>query len=165
MVDLGNNAPVQATTPSITSLPTKIATRERYRILLVDDNATNRKVIGAILESVGHQVTVAFNGEDALVKFLDDKFDIVLMDIQMPVMNDFTATTNIRTSNECWENIPIVALTADAMPESKQFYMSHGMNGYITKPVSKVALIQEIKKVKLPITRSALNNKLQERNI
>nr|WP_236590718.1 ATP-binding protein [Aeromonas hydrophila] len=152
--------PVQATTPSITSLPTKIATQERYRILLVDDNATNRKVIGAMLESVGHKVTVAFNGEDALVKLSDDMFDIVLMDVQMPVMDGLTATTNIRTSNKSWANTPIIALTADAMPESKKFYMSHGMNGYITKPVNKVDLIKEIKKVTFQETKPALNKKV-----
>lgn len=136
--------PAQATTPSIVCLPAKPADQERYRILLVDDNATNRKVIGAMLDSVGHQVTLAVQGAEALEKLADDDFDLVLMDVQMPIMDGLAATTHIRTSQHPWATIPIIALTADAMPESKQYYLSHGMNGYITKPINKETLLNEI---------------------
>lgn len=136
--------PAQATTPSIVCLPAKPADQERYRILLVDDNATNRKVIGAMLDSVGHQVTLAVQGAEALEKLADADFDLVLMDVQMPIMDGLAATTHIRTSQHPWATIPIIALTADAMPESKQYYLSHGMNGYITKPINKETLLNEI---------------------
>ncbi|PTT46917.1 ATP-binding protein [Aeromonas sp. HMWF014] len=138
--------PAQATIPSIVCLPSKSVNQESYRILLVDDNATNRKVIGAMLDSVGHQVTLAIQGEEALTKLTQATFDLVLMDVQMPIMDGLAATTQIRQSSKPWANIPIIALTADAMPESKQYYMSHGMNGYITKPVNKDVLISEINK-------------------
>lgn len=138
--------PTRATTPSIVCLPSKPIDHESYRILLVDDNATNRKVISAMLESVGHHVTLAVQGEDALEKLGRIEFDLVLMDVQMPVMDGLVATTRIRTSQTSWAHIPIIALTADAMPESKQYYLSHGMNGYITKPINKEMLINEISK-------------------
>ncbi|RQM64800.1 response regulator, partial [Aeromonas enteropelogenes] len=138
--------PAQATTPSIVCLPAKPVVQESYRILLVDDNATNRKVIGAMLNSVGHQVTLAVQGEEALAKLAQATFDLVLMDVQMPVMDGLAATTHIRASRQHWANIPIIALTADAMPESKQYYLSHGMNGYITKPINKETLLGEINK-------------------
>ena len=64
----------------------------------------------------------------------------------MPVMDGLVATTKIRTSSQPWATIPIIALTADAMPESKQYYLSHGMNGYITKPINKETLLNEINK-------------------
>ncbi|BEE09436.1 hypothetical protein VAWG005_22480 [Aeromonas dhakensis] len=136
--------PAQATTPSMTSLPSKPTSQESYRILLVDDNATNRKVIGAMLASAGHRVTLALQGEEALARLAQETFDIVLMDVQMPVMDGLAATTHIRASRQSWADIPIIALTADAMPESKQYYLSHGMNGYITKPISKETLLGEI---------------------
>ncbi|QNF18112.1 response regulator [Aeromonas jandaei] len=138
--------PSKITTPSIVCLPTKPIHQQSYRILLVDDNATNRKVISAMLNSVGHIVTLAVQGEDALEKLEHIEFDLVLMDVQMPVMDGLVATTKIRTSQKYWKDIPIIALTADAMPESKQYYISHGMNGYITKPINKEALINEINK-------------------
>ena len=138
--------PTRATTPSIACLPSKPIDQESYRILLVDDNATNRKVISAMLDSVGHHVTLAVQGEDALEKLGRIEFDLVLMDVQMPVMDGLVATTRIRTSQTSWAHIPIIALTADAMPESKQYYLSHGMNGYITKPINKETLLNEINK-------------------
>ncbi|WP_421261430.1 ATP-binding protein [Aeromonas jandaei] len=138
--------PTRATTPSIVCLPSKPIDHESYRILLVDDNATNRKVISAMLDSVGHHVTLAVQGEDALEKLGRIEFDLVLMDVQMPVMDGLMATTRIRTSQTSWAHIPIIALTADAMPESKQYYLSHGMNGYITKPINKETLLNEINK-------------------
>ncbi|VXA78880.1 MULTISPECIES: ATP-binding protein [Aeromonas] len=138
--------PTRATTPSIVCLPYKPMDQESYRILLVDDNATNRKVIGAMLDSVGHHVTLAVQGEEALEKLGHTAFDLVLMDVQMPVMDGLVATTRIRTSQMQWAHIPIIALTADAMPESKQYYLSHGMNGYITKPINKETLVNEINK-------------------
>ncbi|MGS3184437.1 ATP-binding protein [Aeromonas taiwanensis] len=136
--------PARVTTPSIVCLPAKPVAQERYRILLVDDNATNRKVIGAMLDSVGHQVTLAIQGAEALDKLAQASFDLVLMDVQMPVMDGLAATTHIRASQQPWADIPIIALTADAMPESKQYYLSHGMNGYITKPINKETLLGEI---------------------
>lgn len=137
--------PTRATTPSIIYLPSKPMDQESYRILLVDDNATNRKEIGTMLDSVGHHVTLAVQGEDALEKLSHTAFDLVLMDVQMPVMDGLVATTRIRTSQMQWAHIPIIALTADAMPESKQYYLSHGMNGYITKPINKRLSMKSIK--------------------
>lgn len=138
--------PTRTTIPSIVCLPACQMDLPSYRILLVDDNATNRKVIGAMLDSVGHNVTLAVQGEEALEKLGHTEFDLVLMDVQMPVMDGLVATTRIRTSSQPWATIPIIALTADAMPESKQYYLSHGMNGYITKPINKETLLNEINK-------------------
>ncbi|MGL4714421.1 MAG: response regulator, partial [Aeromonas sp.] len=143
--------PAQGTTPSIVCLPAPLTNPARYRILLVDDNATNRKVISAMLDTVGHQVTLAVQGAEALEKLAEADFDLVLMDVQMPVMDGLAATSHIRAAQQPWTNIPIIALTADAMPESKQYYLSHGMNGYITKPINKETLLWEINRVVSPL--------------
>ncbi|PJG60773.1 ATP-binding protein [Aeromonas cavernicola] len=138
--------PAQATIPSIMPLPAIASAHRPSHILVVDDNATNRKVISAMLATVGHRVTVAVQGQEALAILADTTIDIVLMDVQMPVMDGLAATRYIRESKQPWARIPIIALTADAMPESRHYYLSHGMDGYITKPINKTALLAEINK-------------------
>uniref|UniRef100_UPI00248DAF67 response regulator n=1 Tax=Aeromonas taiwanensis TaxID=633417 RepID=UPI00248DAF67 len=113
-------------------------------LLLVEDNSVNLLVAQRLLQVLGCTVTTATDGEQALQLLQTQSFDLVLMDVQMPVMDGLAATTHIRASQQPWADIPIIALTADAMPESKQYYLSHGMNGYITKPINKETLLGEI---------------------
>ncbi|MCD4743442.1 MAG: response regulator [Desulfobacteraceae bacterium] len=111
---------------------------ERKNILLVEDNAMNQKVVKSILKKLGHQITIANNGEEAVTIFSPDKFDIILMDIQMPVMGGVEATEKIR-ENEKGHNshTPIVALTASVIKGDKERFLAAGMNGYISKPMKK----------------------------
>lgn len=114
------------------------------RILVVEDNLINYKVVAKMLEKMGCTITLATNGVEALEVFEDDKFDIVLMDIQMPVMDGLTAMKELRAN---YTNLPpIIALTADAMAGDAEFYINHGMDDYMAKPVKKDYLYQVLSK-------------------
>ena len=113
------------------------------RILLVEDVATNRVVLEAMLRKLGHGFQVAANGQEALQAVTGGTaFDLVLMDCQMPVMDGFTATESIRA----WERdrgaprLPIVALTAGAFDEDRRRCLASGMDDYMAKPVDMATL-------------------------
>ncbi len=104
------------------------------RILLVEDKEVNQKVIGLILSSLGHSVSFADNGQRAIELFRPKMFDLILMDIQMPVMDGITATQRLRLLYN--DLPPIVGLSANAFEGDKEKYISRGMDDYLTKPVS-----------------------------
>jgi CheY-like chemotaxis protein len=118
------------------------------RILLVEDSPDNRLLIHAYLRGTPHELTDAENGEIALECFRRDRFDLVLMDMQMPVMDGFTATRLIRE----WERdrnapaTPIVALSANALREEIQRSLDSGCDAYVTKPVRKALLLETVGK-------------------
>ncbi|MBX2914839.1 MAG: PAS domain S-box protein [Cyclobacteriaceae bacterium] len=115
--------------------PSPTATSHSLRILLVDDNPVNQEVAAGFLKRWGHVVTLASNGLEAVEKIKTKKFDLVLMDLQMPTMDGYQATNTIRQLSENYfKNIPIVALTASASNEVLKRVTSHGMNGYLSKP-------------------------------
>ncbi|MBN2012555.1 response regulator [candidate division KSB1 bacterium] len=121
-----------------------------YHVLLVEDNYINKKVAIKILEKAGHSVVVASNGMEALEKLADDdRFDFVLMDLQMPEMDGYEATEKIRALPEFVpaQKIPIIALTAHALKEDKDRCKSIGMNGFLTKPIDTEQLFEEISRV------------------
>jgi CheY-like chemotaxis protein len=106
------------------------------RILLAEDNAVNQKVALRLLEREGHSVVVVGDGKQALMKFEEEPFDIILMDVQMPNMDGFEATAAIRRrEKEIGGAIPILAVTAHAMKGDQERCLAAGMNGYITKPI------------------------------
>jgi PAS domain S-box-containing protein len=117
-------------TPQVIS---KSSSGKTLRILLAEDKIVNQKVIGLMLSAQGHKVTYANNGKQALEIFTPEDFDIVLMDIQMPVMDGITATEHIR--NKYNSRPLIVGLSANAFEGDKEKYMGRGMNDYLTKPV------------------------------
>jgi len=103
------------------------------RIMLVEDKKVNQKVISLMLQSMGHRVQVVENGQEALDKFEPGRYDLILMDIQMPVMDGITATQKLRTQ---YDNLPpIVGLSANAFEGDKEKYMMQGLDDYLTKPV------------------------------
>ncbi|MCG8619179.1 MAG: response regulator, partial [Desulfobacterales bacterium] len=111
-------------------------------ILLAEDNPVNQRVARIMLRSAGHRITVAGNGREALSFFRENDFDLVLMDIQMPVMDGEEASRQIRKLEEGSDRrTPIVALTANAMKGHKEHYLSLGMDGYLAKPIQKEALL------------------------
>jgi two-component system sensor histidine kinase/response regulator len=103
-------------------------------VLLVEDNFVNQKVAVRFLERLGCTVEVASNGAEGVAACQERQFDIVLMDLQMPVMDGMTATRKIRD----WEtsrHTPIIALTANAMTGDRELCEAAGMDGYLTKPI------------------------------
>jgi PAS domain S-box-containing protein len=118
------------------------------KILLAEDNLINQKLAVRLLEKLGHQVVLAETGVEALAKLKEQLFDLVLMDVQMPEMDGFTATAAIRVQEE-GSNIrmPIVAMTAHAMKGDRERCLEAGMDDYVTKPISATAVRAAIERV------------------
>ena len=117
------------------------------RILLVEDELINQQILSSILEKLEHSVTIVDNGRQALQSITEDSYDFVLMDIQMPEMDGFEATRQIRTGERYrrYASIPIIAMTAFAMTGDKEKCLQAGMNGYLSKPVDIRALEEVIR--------------------
>jgi signal transduction histidine kinase/ligand-binding sensor domain-containing protein len=113
-------------------------------ILLVEDKKVNQLVIKLMLESMGHRVEVACNGKEALDAFTEGEYDVILMDIQMPIMDGITATRELKTQYNVLP--PIVGLSANAFDGDREKYMGLGMDEYITKPVTEESLRQILEK-------------------
>jgi two-component system, sensor histidine kinase SagS len=110
-------------------------------LLLVEDNQVNQVVASSMLKKLGHTVTLAENGKQALeaLQQSERRFDIVLMDCQMPVMDGYEATRNIRENPE-WQDLPVIAVTANVMQGDRDDCLESGMNDYITKPYNRADL-------------------------
>jgi PAS domain S-box-containing protein len=113
--------------------------RRRLRILLAEDNGVNRRIAVSLLEKMGHTVDLAVNGIEAVDKASREEYDLVFMDIQMPMMDGLEATRRIRRLPS-GASVPIVALTAHALTEERQRCEEAGMNGFVTKPFKPLQL-------------------------
>ncbi len=122
---------------------------DSIHILVVEDNVVNQTLAARVLEKAGHIVELANNGEEALRCLEMQRFDIILMDLQMPNMNGHEATLIIRNSKDGTfdPDIPIIALTAHAFKEEKEQCIKAGMNSCITKPFKRTELLQEIERL------------------
>jgi len=119
--------------------------RSRYTLLLAEDNIINQKLAMRILENRGHRVTVVENGEEVLAAMEKATFDLVLMDVQMPKMDGFQATTEIRRREAgTGRHQPIVAMTAHAMKGDREKCLQMGMDAYISKPLKPLDLLRTI---------------------
>jgi CheY-like chemotaxis protein len=120
---------------------------ENRKILIVEDVELNQYLVRHIMESWGCIVKVADNGQQAIEKINDDNYDLILMDIQMPVMDGIEATKIIRGLNSTIKSsIPIVALTANAMPNEFAHYIKAGMNDCLQKPFEEPTLFNVVSK-------------------
>lgn len=117
------------------------------RILLAEDNIVNQKVALAMLLRMGHEVSIANNGREALEQVQEKDFDVVLMDIHMPEMDGLEALRNIRDLKSDVSRIPIVALTANAMKGDREKYLVAGMDEYVPKPIDTDLLANTLSKV------------------
>jgi len=118
-------------------------------ILLVDDSKDNRLLIETYLKKTNHHIDIAENGEIAVNKFKKGKYDLVLMDVQMPVMDGYTATREIRKWEEenKREKVTIIALTAHAMKEDEEKSYKAGCDSHLNKPIKKATLINAISNI------------------
>ena len=135
-----NAASSPAPLPVVESpLPQRIAAR----VLLVEDNPTNQDVVSMMLSGIGSTVTVVGNGALAVEALKRDRFDVVFMDCQMPVMDGYRATAEIR-GGEAGEHTPIIGLTANAFAEDRQRCLDAGMDDYLAKPTSVADLVGKL---------------------
>ena len=114
------------------------------RVLLVEDNSTNRMIVTKMLEGLGASVEVAEDGERGVEAALRGAADLILMDIQMPGIDGLEATCRIRNSSSQAANTPIVALTANVLTHQREVYLAAGMDGVVGKPISPTVLLNEI---------------------
>ena len=120
---------------------------EPRRVLLVEDNEINRRVAVGLIRSRGHQVVVAVNGLDAVNLLAEQEFDVVLMDMQMPVMDGYEATAVIRKrEHQVGGHIAIVAMTAEALKGDRDRCLAGGMDDYVSKPIAPAAMYRAIER-------------------
>ncbi|MDG2522255.1 ATP-binding protein [Caulobacter segnis] len=122
---------------------------EDLRVLVADDNATNRLVIQTLLRQFGVECALAEGGEDALSAWENEQWDMILMDIHMPRMDGLTATRRIRAAEKAQgrQRTPIVAITASVLSHETQAYLAAGMDDYIAKPIDLNQLLAAIERV------------------
>lgn len=123
------------------------AVGDKLRVLLAEDQPVNQKLMRAVMEQLGHHLTIANNGIEAVKAMRQATFDLILMDIQMPELDGILTTKVIRSADADWSQIPIVALTAHAMESHRQSYISAGMDGFVSKPFRMDVLIAEMTRV------------------
>jgi CheY-like chemotaxis protein len=123
-----------------------IAPPPSIRLLVVDDHPTNLKVVEIILAGAGMAVTTATNGEEALTRWAEATFDLILMDMQMPVMDGISAVRALRAREQASgrARTPIIMLTANASPEHVRAGAAAGADGHLTKPINPVSLFSSI---------------------
>ena len=126
--------------------PVEKPTIPPLHILLVEDNLMNQKFMSHILKRLGSTFDIAVDGKDAIEKVQKNKYDLILMDVQMPVMDGLEATRYIRNELKM-KDIPIIALTAHAMKGDREKCLAAGCTGYITKPIDQQKLVTEIMNV------------------
>lgn len=133
--------------PAALAEPVTVERVDPCRVLLAEDHRINQMFVTTYLKKYGHSCTVAGNGHEALEALKREPFDVVLMDIQMPVLDGVGATRQIRSSNAPYADIPIIALTANALPEQVASYLAEGMDDVLTKPVAMSELMAALQKV------------------
>lgn len=136
-------------------IPTVPDQLKNLRILLAEDNIVNQRIVSRILEKVGWDVTAVHNGQEVLNILNNQTFDVILMDDRMPLLNGIEASQVIRREEkQTGHHVPIIAMTANALAGDKEKYLASGMDGYISKPIDRNLLVQEI----IDLVSHRLNN-------
>jgi two-component system sensor histidine kinase/response regulator len=126
--------------PSVTVVPRKDA--KSLQVLVAEDNLINQKVVVRLLEKHGHRPVVAGNGEEALAALAEKTFDVVLMDVQMPVLGGLEATAKLREREKATGlHVPVIAMTAHAMKGDRERCLDAGMDDYLSKPIQAVEIL------------------------
>jgi two-component system cell cycle response regulator DivK len=114
------------------------------RILVVEDQEDNRQILRDLLGSAGYELTEAENGEEAIAAVANGRPDLILMDIQLPVMDGYEATRRIRTNPDL-KSVPIIAVTSYALTGDEDKAIAAGCNGYVSKPYSPRDLLAKVR--------------------
>jgi CheY-like chemotaxis protein len=156
VLSIGTHDPGQPTEPIITSYKVEeikkaqAESRSAFKILLVEDNKLNQLVVKKMLQDQSQEIIIANNGKEAVDLFLKDKFDLIFMDIQMPVMDGEEATRKIRELEKGNSNhTPIIALTANVMKGDRERFIACGADEYLPKPLKKENLLKVIESLGL----------------
>jgi CheY-like chemotaxis protein len=148
-------APVtMAPAPSSSEAPAPTAEAQGPQVLVVEDHPVNQKLVGVLLGRMGCRVEFCENGQLAVDRVQQEHFDLVLMDVNMPVMDGLTATRLIRALPGAFAQMPIVVFTADVMNEARDQALVAGANDFITKPVNVAQLrsvVQKYTAAKMPV--------------
>ncbi len=132
-------------TPQLVTQHTLREDKRSLRVLLAEDNSVNQLLAATLLKKRGHTVDVVGNGTQAITAFAAQRFDLVLMDVQMPEMDGFEATAAIRDNERgSGQHVPIIAMTAHAMKGDRQRCIDAGMDGYVAKPITAQELFRAI---------------------
>jgi CheY-like chemotaxis protein/HPt (histidine-containing phosphotransfer) domain-containing protein len=119
----------------------------RLTVLLAEDNVVNQRLATSVLERRGHRVTTVHNGQEAIAAIDDGAFDVVLMDVQMPIMGGLEATMAIRSREHAGSRLPIIAITAHAMKGDRERCIAAGMDEYLSKPINPRQLCATVERV------------------
>jgi CheY-like chemotaxis protein len=114
------------------------------RVLVADDNAANRELVRALLRSVGHRVDLVINGVEAVAAVSRGGYDVVLMDVRMPVQDGISATRAIRALDGPVSRVPIIALSANVLARQIETYRASGMDDHIGKPIATGELLAKV---------------------
>jgi signal transduction histidine kinase/DNA-binding response OmpR family regulator len=142
-------APDGARVADVASPAPQGADTRNLTLLLVEDNAVNRRLAEIVLTRRGHTVVAVDNGPDAVTAVRGRRFDLILMDVQMPGMDGIAATRAIRAAEQSGEHVPILALTAHAMSGVRELCLQAGMDGYLAKPIRPAALLDAVERLGL----------------
>jgi CheY-like chemotaxis protein len=123
-------------------------------VLVAEDNKINQRLAKVVLENAGHKVVIVANGSEAVAACANQRFDVVLMDVQMPVMDGLEASSAIRKAENDGNHIPIIALTANAMSGDRELCLASGMDDYLTKPINLNALMKKLDELQNPLGAS-----------
>jgi CheY-like chemotaxis protein len=146
-------ARMRRTEPPLTPLPPSRSAGRSLRILLAEDNKINQQLVTMLLRKAEHQVDVVENGELAFEAVRGADYDVVLMDVQMPVLDGVQATKRIRALAPPKNAVPIIALTAHAMQGAKEEYLAAEMNDYLSKPIDNEELFSRLDDVAVGLVR------------
>jgi len=141
--------PRVAPEPAVEPLPAIATQQAALHILVAEDNKVNSEVLRFLLKKLGHRMTLAENGKEAIQCLGEGTFDLILMDMVMPVMDGCTAARQIRSGNrpEIPKDIPIIALTANVGQENRELCLAAGMNDFLAKPLDLKRLQEKIKDI------------------
>jgi len=149
LADGAAEAPIRRGTPPV---PTRAQQRpdEKLAVLLVEDNSVNRRLAQIVLGRYGHTITAVDSGDAALQALQHGRFDLVLMDVQMPGLDGIDTTRAIRQAEQRGgRHVPIIALTAHAMAGDRERCLGAGMDGYLVKPIRPAALLDAVERLGL----------------